>query len=172
MGNEGLAKVATKPLCEALEDDLRIRNRLSTAHLGATLLEVVSSLQQLTLYIETLDRIAKNYIIGNFGIENKEMKYTVTVGSSRMIAGYVVKAHIMDLRRIVELNLLFLKVKEVEEASLCRDLDRVRDELKNSISENINLLKENVMEVHYTLVEFVQKLVVHYEEQLFSNSPS
>eukprot|EP00826_Nyctotherus_ovalis_P052360 TRINITY_DN6623_c0_g2_i17.p2 TRINITY_DN6623_c0_g2~~TRINITY_DN6623_c0_g2_i17.p2 ORF type:complete len:101 (-),score=29.92 TRINITY_DN6623_c0_g2_i17:197-499(-) len=100
------------------------------------------------------------------------MKYTVTVGSNKMITGYVVKAHIMDLRKIVEMNLLFLKVKEVEEASLCRDLDRVRDELKNSISENITLLKENVMEVHYTLVEFVQKLIVHYEEQLFSNSPS
>jgi len=164
LANERLIKMALKPLCEAVKDDLKIRNRLRTIHLGTTLFEIVNLLQQLFLYAEVIDKISKNYIIGNFEIENNEVQYTVIIGGSKIIAGYTSKSHIMELRKIVEVGLLFVQLKEGYE-----DLDRVREEIKVTINENISLLKENVIEVHYTLVEFIQKLLLHYEEQLFSN---
>jgi uncharacterized secreted protein with C-terminal beta-propeller domain len=162
--NEGLVKKTLKPLCEAVKDDLKIRNRLRTMCLGTSLFEIVNLLQQLFIYAETIDKISKNFIIGNIEIENSEVQYTVIIGGSKIVTGYIAKSHILELKKVAEVGLLFVQLKEG-----CEDLDRVREEMKVTINENLSLLKENVIEVHYTLAEFIQKLILHYEEQLFSN---
>ena len=165
---EEVIKILIKSLCEAVKEDLKIRNRLRTMNLGGILFDVVSLLEQLILYIDIMNKISKRFVIGNFEIENGEIQYTISIGTERIIAGYMIKSNVMELKKIIEVAVLYFQVKSPNDSNYYKAVDDIKGELRNAINENIGLIKEDVMEMHYTLAEFVQKLILHYEEQLFT----
>jgi len=142
-------------------------------YLGEILQDSINKIEQAIQYFDTIKQISNKNISGTFEIHDSDFTYSIVIAGdlSKIIVGYQNITNCKNFNKISDVKIQYLQICDCNEPTLYQVSENIKNELEIAIKENVGLIKDEKIEIHSTLAEFIQKFISHYENQLFAAIP-